>query len=121
MFLYILSKNLTKLRYIILELKRRESNIWDKTHSHSLQIILITLAQFAGDHGLGLAHVIDRSLNCNDALEIKAIDIVDTADGDLGVGVLHNSFDRVTTLPDNSSDEIIVRENLQGDLTVGRQ
>jgi len=99
-------------------LKKREGN---KTHSHSLQIILVTLAQFAGDHGLGLAHVLDRSLNSNDALEIKAIDIVDTADSDLGIGVLHNSFDGVTALPDNSTDEIIMREDLEGDLPVDRQ
>lgn len=85
-----------------------------------MQVILVTLAQFAGDHGLGLAHVFDRSLNSNDALKIKAIDIVDTADGDLGIGVLHNSLDRITAFPDNSTDEIIVREDLEGDLTLIR-
>lgn len=119
MSLYIFFKKKTwKADVWHLELKKRESN---ETHSHSLQVILVTLAQFAGDHGLGLAHVFDRSLNSNDALKIKAIDIVDTADGDLGIGVLHNSLDRITAFPDNSTDEIIVREDLEGDLTVDRQ
>lgn len=93
----------------------------DETHSHSLQIILVTLAQLAGDHGLGLAHVFDRTLNRNDTLKVKTINIVNAANSNLGISVLHDSLDRVTTLSDNSTDEIIVREYLQGDLTVGRK
>lgn len=88
--------------------------------SHSLQIVFVALAELAGDHGLGLAHVVDRSLNCDDAFEIEAIDVVDTADGDLCIGVLHDSFDRITALTDDPTDEIIVREDLQGDLTLVR-
>lgn len=86
-----------------------------------MQIVFVALAQLAGDHGLGFAHIIDRALNCDDALEIEAIDIVDTANGDLSIGVLHNSLDRVTALTDDSTDEIVVREDLQGDLAVDKQ
>lgn len=81
------------------------------TYSHSLQIVFVALAQLAGDHGLGFAHIINRALNCDDALEIEAIDVVDTADGDLCIGVLHDSLDRVTALTDDPTDEIVVREN----------
>lgn len=95
--------------------------IRDGTYSHGLQIVFVALAQFAGDHGLGFAHVIDRTLNRDDALEIEAIDVVDTADGDFCIGVLHDSLDCVTALTDNPTDEIVVREDLQGDLTVDKQ
>jgi len=85
-----------------------------------LQIVFVALTQFAGDHRLGFAHVIDRTLDCDNALEIEAIDVVDTADGDLCIGVLHDSLDCVTTLTDNPTDEIVVRENLQSNLAVDK-
>lgn len=85
-----------------------------------MQIVFVALAKLAGDHGLGLAHVVDRSLNCDDAFEIEAVDVVDTADGDLCIGVLHDSLDRITALTDDPTDEIIVREDLEGDLTVDK-
>lgn len=85
-----------------------------------MQIVFVALTKLAGDHGLGFAHVVDRSFNRNDALKIEAIDIVDTADGDLRIGVLHDSLDSVTALTDDSTDEIVVREDLQSDLTVDK-
>lgn len=86
-----------------------------------MQIIFVALAQFAGDHRFGFAHVIDRSLNGDNTLKIEAIDIVDTTDGDLCIGVLHNSLDCVTTLSNDSTDEIVVSKDLQGNLTVDKQ
>lgn len=83
-----------------------------------MQIVFVALAKLAGDHGLSFAHVVDRSFNCDDAFEIEAIDVVDTADGDLCISVLHNSLDCVTALADDPTDEIVVREYLQSDLTV---
>lgn len=83
-----------------------------------MQVVLVALTQLAGDHRLSFAHVIDRAFNCNDALEVKAVDIVDAANGNLRVGVLHDSLDRVSTLTDNSTDEIVMCEDLQGNLTV---
>lgn len=88
--------------------------------SHSLQIVFVALAELAGDHGLGFAHVVDRSFNRDDAFEIEAIDVVDTADGDFCIGVLHDSLDRVAALTDDPTDEIVVREDLQGNLTLVR-
>ena len=85
-----------------------------------MQIIFVALTELAGDHGLGFAHIVDRSLNCDDAFEIEAIDVVDTANSDLRIGVLHDSLDRVTAFTDDSTDEIIVREDLQSDLTVDK-
>lgn len=81
----------------------------DETHSHGLQVILIALTQFTGDHGLGLAHVFDCALNRDYALQIEAVNVVDAADSDLRVGILHDSLDRVAALADNSSNEIVVR------------
>jgi len=92
--------------------------ICDETHSHSLQIVFVALTELAGDHGFSFAHIVDWSLNCDDAFEIETIDVVDTTDGDLCIGVLHDSFDCVTALTNNPTDEVIVRENLQRDLTV---
>lgn len=118
-FLYIffnLEEN-SKINYALYYTKKRWT-ICDGTYSHSLQIVFVALAQFTGDHGLGFAHVVDRALNRNDALEIETIDVVDTADGDFRIGVLHNSLDCVTALTDNPTDEIVMREDLQGDLTV---
>lgn len=74
-----------------------------------MQVVLITLTQFAGDHGLGLAHVLDCALNRDYTLQIEAVDVVDAANGNLRVSVLHNSFDCVSTFADNSSDEIVMR------------
>lgn len=87
------------------------------THSHGLQIILIALAQLARDHGLGLAHVVDRALNRDDALQVETVNVVNAADGNLSIGVLHDSLNCVSTLADNSTDEIVVREYLQSNLT----
>lgn len=95
--------------------------MYDGTYSHSLQIVFVALAQFTGDHGLGFAHIIDRALDRDDALEIETIDVVDTADRNFSIGVLHNSLDCVTALTDNPTDEIVVREDLQGNFTVDKQ
>lgn len=80
----------------------------DETYSHCLQIVLVALTQFTGDHGLGLTHVFDCALNRDYALEIKAVNVIDAADSDLRVGVLHDSLDRVATFADDSSNEIVV-------------
>lgn len=87
----------------------RNRKLRNETHSHGLQVILITLAQFAGDHGLGLAHVLDCALNRDNTLQIEAVNVVDAADSDLRVSVLHDSLDRVSALADNSSNEIVMR------------
>lgn len=92
-----------------------------ETHSHSLKIVLVALAQLAGDHGLGLAHVLDGTLNCDNALEVEAVDVVDTADGNLRVGILHDSLDSVTAFSDNSTNKIVVRKDLQDNLTGNKQ
>lgn len=74
-----------------------------------MQVVLITLAQFAGDHGLGFAHVLNCAFNRDYTLQIEAVNVVNAADSDLRVSVLHDSFDRVSTFADNSSDEIVMR------------
>lgn len=94
--------------------------ICDKTYSHSLKIIFVALTQFAGDHGFGLTHVIDCALNCNDAFEVKTVNVVDTTNSDFRVGVLHDSFNCVAALSDNSTNKIIVCEDLQSDLPVDK-
>lgn len=86
-----------------------------------MQIVFVALAQLAGDHGLSFAHVINRALNRDNALEIKAVNVVDAAHGDLCIRVLHDSFDGVSALPDNSANKIVVREDLQSDFTVDKQ
>lgn len=92
-----------------------------RTHSHGLKIILVALAQLAGDHGLSLAHVLDRAFNRDNALEIEAVDVVDTADGDLRVGVLHDSLDSVSAFSDDSTNKIVVRKDLQCNLSAKKQ
>lgn len=77
------------------------------------------MAQFAGNHGLGFAHVVDGAFHGDDALEIEVVDVVDTAHGDLRVSVLHNFLDGGATLPDDTSNQIVVREDSQRDLAVG--
>ena len=91
----------------------------DFTHSHGLKIIFVTLTQFLGNHGFGLAHVINGSLDSDDAFKIKAVYVIDTANGDLSVSVLHNPLDCVSTFSDDTTDEVIVCKDLQGDFTVG--
>lgn len=44
------------------------------------------------------------------------VDVVDTAHGDLRVCVLHDSLDRGAALSDYPADQVVVRENVQGDL-----
>lgn len=51
------------------------------------------------------------ALNRDDALEIKAVNVINVAHGDLCVRVLH-SFYGVSALPDNSANEVVVREDL---------
>ena len=89
------------------------------THSHCLQVVLVALAQFAGNHGLGFAHVVDGALHGDDALEIEVVDVVDAAHGDLRVSVLHNFLDGGAALADDASNQIVVREDSQRDLAVG--
>lgn len=86
-----------------------------------MKIVLVALAQLAGDHGLGLAHVLDGTLNRDNALEIEAVDVVDTADGNLRIGILHDSLDGVTAFSDYSTNKIVVREDLQDNLTGNKQ
>lgn len=88
------------------------------THRHRLEIVLVALTQFTGDHRLGFAHVVDRTLDRDNALEIEAIYVIDAADGDFRIRVLHYSLDRVTALADYTADQIVVREDLQRYLTV---
>lgn len=86
-----------------------------------MKIILIALAQLAGDHGLSLAHVFDGTFDRDNALQIEAVDVIDTADSDLRIGVLHDSLDSVTSFSNNSTNKIVVREDLQGNLSVNKQ
>lgn len=95
--------------------------ICDKTYSHSLKIIFVALTQFAGDHRFGLAHVIDYTLNCDDAFEVKTVNVIDTTNSDFRVGVLHDSFNCVAAFSDNSTNKIIVCEDLQSDLPVNNK
>lgn len=71
------------------------------------------MAQFAGNHGFGFAHVVDAAFHGDDALEIEVVDVVDAAHGDLRVSVLHNFLDGGATLPDDTSNQIVVREDSQ--------
>lgn len=64
---------------------------------------------------LRLRHVVDRPLHGDYALQVKAVYVVDRADGDFGVGVLHDSLDRVAALADDPADQIVVRQDLEGD------
>lgn len=77
------------------------------------------MAQFAGNHGLGFAHVVDAAFHGDDALEIEVVDVVDAAHGDFRVCVLHNFLDGGATLADDPPDQIVVREDPQRDLAVG--
>lgn len=81
------------------------------TYSHCLQVVLVTLTQFVGDHRFGFAHVIDAAFDRDDAFKIEIVDIVDTAYGYFGVGVLHDLFNGSATLSDDSTDQIVVRED----------
>lgn len=86
------------------------------TNRHGLQIVFVALSELVGDHGLGLGHVLNGALDRDDTLEVEAVDVIDTGDGDLGVGVLHDPLDGVATLADNTANEVVVSEDLQGDL-----
>ena len=66
--------------------------------------------------GFGFAHVIDCPFHCDDTLDIVMVYVVDTAHGDLRVCVLHDSLDRGAALSDYPADQVVVRENVQGDL-----
>lgn len=83
-----------------------------------MQIVLVALSQFAGDHGLGLAHVLDGTLDGDDAFQVKAVYVINAADGDFRVGLLHNPLDGVATLANDSSNQIVVSENLECDFPV---
>jgi len=76
---------------------------------YSLQIVFVVLTELAGDHGFDFTHIVDWSLNCDDAFEIETIDVVDTIDGDLCIGVRHDSFDCVTALTNKIYNTMLKR------------
>jgi len=86
-----------------------------------LKIVFIALTQLAGDHGLSLAHVLNGALNSDDALKIEAIDVIDTANGDFRISVLHDSLNSITALSNNSTNKIVMCEDLQDDLPMNKQ
>jgi len=53
--------------------------LWIKkeTYSHSLQVILIALAQLGTDQCFCLWHVFYRTFHCDYSLQIKAVDVID--------------------------------------------
>ena len=61
----------------------------------------------------GLGNVGDASLYCDHSLRVKAADVADGADGDLGVGVLHDLLDRRPALPNYSAYQVVVCKNLK--------
>lgn len=67
---------------------------------HRLEIILVTLSQFRADLCLGFAHIFDGSLHRYYSLQIERIDVVDTGNGNFGVGFLHDSLDGVASFAD---------------------
>lgn len=84
---------------------------------HRLQVVLVALAQFGADLVLGTRHILDQALDRDDALQIEAVDVVDRADGDLRIGVLHDPLNGVARLANDPSNQIVVGEYLQANFT----
>lgn len=78
-----------------------------------LQVILVALAQLGGDLGLGAGHVVDASLNCDYSLQVEAVDVVNGGHGDLCVCILHNALNGVSTLANDTANQVIVGQDLQ--------
>lgn len=67
---------------------------------HRLQIVLVALPQLRTNLGLRTTHILYRTLDSNDPLQIERIDIVDAGHCDFRVSFLHDPFYRVTPFAD---------------------
>lgn len=82
-----------------------------------MQVIFVALAQFRADLIFGPRHIVNRSFHRNDTLQIEAIDVIDGANRDFGVRVLHDAFDGVAALANDATNQIIVRKDFQHNFT----
>lgn len=89
----------------------------DALRCHRLQIVLVALTKFRANLVLGPRHIVNGSFHGDDAFQVEAVDVVDGADSDFGVGVLHDAFNCVSTLANDASDQIVVGQDLQNDFT----
>jgi len=85
---------------------------------HRLQIVLVALAQFGANLILSTRHVLNQSLDGDDALQIEAVDVVDRTDGDLRIGVLHDPFNGIARLANDPTNQIVVGEYFKANFPV---
>ena len=87
------------------------------SYHNFLDIVLVGLPQLGADLRLGPANVLDLGGRDGDGpLDVEGVDVADGRHGDLGPGLLHDLLDRGAPLADDTTDEIVVRQNLGGKL-----
>lgn len=86
---------------------RKHNTLW----CQRLQVILVALTQFRADLRFATRHIVDRTLDRDDALQIEAVDVVDGTDRNLRVGVLHNALNCVARFADDATNQVVVSED----------
>ncbi|CAN8021828.1 unnamed protein product, partial [Ixodes persulcatus] len=83
------------------------------------QVALVALAQLGADQLLRPAHALRLALDRDDPLQVQGARIIRTANGDLGVGLLHDALDGVAALADDAANQVVVGQDLQRNLPAG--